>query len=422
MQTVKFWCPSSQIYPRFVYSALLIAGLSWCVCPSANAADGATAIEQLRAHIMEHGVKDIHGQPFAKLSLSAPEANKAAEIVSEARLKRIRTETQEEFDNRELQIGELKMPFWFEAYGDAPSKGHSLYISMHGGGGAPKRVNDQQWENQKRLYKPDEGIYVAPRAPTDTWNLWHQAHIDEFYDRLIEMMVAHRNVNPNRVYIMGYSAGGDGVYQLAPRMADRLAAAAMMAGHPNETKPDGLRNIGFTLFMGGKDAAYKRNKIAADWKEKLAALKESDPGGYEHEVTIFPEFGHWMQRKDAVGVPWMAKFSRQQWPNKIVWLQDDVTHSRFYWLEVPNAKDQSRKKITATCDGQDIVVQSESPVTLLLSDELLNLEQPINVTLNGQKREPISATRTIGSIAESIAKYGVARPVPTATAELTLAP
>ena len=51
------------------------------------------------------------------------------------------------------------------------------------------------------------------------------------------------DVDPNRVYIMGYSAGGDGVYQLAPRMADRWAAAAMMAGHPNDASPLGLRNI-----------------------------------------------------------------------------------------------------------------------------------------------------------------------------------
>ena len=46
--------------------------------------------------------------------------------------------------------------------------------------------------------------------------------------RLIENLVALQEVNPNRVYLMGYSAGGDGVYQVAPRMADTLAAAAMM--------------------------------------------------------------------------------------------------------------------------------------------------------------------------------------------------
>ena len=40
--------------------------------------------------------------------------------------------------------------------------------------------------------------------------------------------IVFEDVDPNRVYLLGYSAGGDGVYQLAPRMADRFAAASMM--------------------------------------------------------------------------------------------------------------------------------------------------------------------------------------------------
>ncbi|MGC6489019.1 MAG: hypothetical protein ACON4Z_15325, partial [Planctomycetota bacterium] len=56
-------------------------------------------------------------------------------------------------------------------FGEAPAGGRSLWISMHGGGGAPARVNDGQWNNQIELYQPKEGIYVAPRAPTNTWNL-----------------------------------------------------------------------------------------------------------------------------------------------------------------------------------------------------------------------------------------------------------
>ena len=62
---------------------------------------------------------------------------------------------------------------------------------------------------------------------------------------------------------MGYSAGGDGVYQLAPRMADRLAVASMMAGHPNDASPLGLRNIGFAIHVGALDSGYNRNKVAA---------------------------------------------------------------------------------------------------------------------------------------------------------------
>ena len=109
-------------------------------------------------------------------------------------------------------------------------------------------------------------------APVDAWNMWHVGQVDTLFDRLIETYVATGEVDPDRVYLLGYSAGGDGVYQLAPRMADRFAAASMMAGHPNDASPLGLRNLPFAIFMGGEDGAYDRNKIAARWGETLDAL------------------------------------------------------------------------------------------------------------------------------------------------------
>ncbi|MBL9149880.1 MAG: dienelactone hydrolase family protein [Phycisphaerae bacterium] len=277
------------------------------------------------------------------------------------------------------------MKFFAKTFGDAPTGGRSLVISMHGGGGAPTQVNDQQWENQKRLYELKEGIYVAPRAPGDTWDLWHQGHIDGLFDRLIEDLVIVEDVNPDRVYIMGYSAGGDGVFQLAPRMADRFAAAAMMAGHPNETRPDGLRNLPFTLHMGGKDGAFKRNEVAAQWKTLLADLHAADPKGYVNEVVIHPGKGHWMDREDAVAIPWMAAHTRDLRPTKIVWLQDDVTHSRFYWLAVDDPK--ARERIVVERDGQTIRVveaPAEKRLRIRLDDSMLDLDKPV-VVLQGEK-------------------------------------
>ncbi len=118
---------------------------------------------------------------------------------------------------------------------------------------------------------------MAPRAPTDTWNLWHERHIDRMFGRLIEDLIVLEQVDPDRVYVMGYSAGGDGVYQLAPRMADRWAAAGMMGGHPNDASPLGLRNVAFALQVGAKDSAYHRNQVAKEWAAKLDQLQRDDP-------------------------------------------------------------------------------------------------------------------------------------------------
>lgn len=332
------------------------------------------------------GKEDAASAPAA---LSKSDAAALVKRLSEERLDELRESRKAEWKAKAIELDGLKMKFEYRIFGDKPDNGRSLFISMHGGGAAPPRINDRQWRNQIALYEPAEGIYLAPRAPTDTWNLWHQKHIDRFFARIIENAIAIEGVDPNRVYLMGYSAGGDGVYQLAPRMADQLAAAAMMAGHPNGVSPQGLRNIGFTLHVGGKDAAYKRNEIAARWKDKLAALRADDPDGYEHQVTIHEKLGHWMERKDVVAVPWMAKFTRNAIPNKVVWRQSGVTHDRFYWLAAEPEDCQAGAKMIVSRRGNEFTIHETakvSTVVIRLNDDMVDLEKPVLVNYNDQSR------------------------------------
>lgn len=360
----------------------------------------------LRSHpSLEAGILEAE---FAQKPLDLETANRARTALIDHHRRWVKEQRTDEMEAGEIQIDDHRLPFWLKVYGEAPEGGRSLFISMHGGGGAPKRVNDRQWENQKRLYQPAEGVYVAPRAPVDAWNMWHVAQVDALFQRLIENMIVFHNVNPDRVYLMGYSAGGDGVYQIAPRWADHLAAAAMMAGHPNETTPDGLRNLPFCLQMGGKDAAYDRNKIAGQWEEKLAELRKQDPDGYPHLVKIYPDYGHWMNREDAMAVEWMAKFDRNRYPNRIVWKQDDVTHPRFYWLT--NADPQPRSRVVVERSGQEIrVVESQDiqQIGFLLDDRMegLDLAQPI-VLKSGDEEKTVTASRTIATLAGTLWERG----------------
>ncbi len=367
------------------------------------------AIELLKSWIKDHDLNDenlsaLNSLAFSLTALTADEAQQATTELWSARTTFLKQTRQAEFDNREIVIDELRMPFWYKVFGDAPAEGRSLFMSMHGGGGAPAAVNDQQYENQKRLYQPEEGVYLVPRAATNTWDLWHQSHIDTFFERLISDMILFEDVNPDRVYIMGYSAGGDGVYQLAPRIADRLAAAAMMAGHPNESRPEGLRNIGFTIHMGANDGAYNRNAKAEEWGKLLDALQAGDKAGYVHEVSLHADRGHWMNLEDAVAVPWMARFTRNVWPDRIAWVQDDVRHERFYWLQVPKESAAAGDRIVASVNGNEISIEycDAKGITLLLSDSLLDLDNPVCVKLPSGATSQHDVKRTIADIADSL--------------------
>ncbi len=351
---------------------------------------------------------------FASVGLTKEDAARAADLLWEDHLAYIRVSREAEMREKIIHARGREMKFetvYFGERKDAPPGGRSLFISMHGGGGAPAQLNDSQWRNQVALakaYRATEGVYIAPRAPTDTWNLWHEAHMDALFDRLIEDCVALEGVNPDRVFLLGYSAGGDGAYQLAPRMSDRWAAVSMMAGHPNETSPRGLRNVPFSIQVGEKDGAYKRNTIAADWAEKLAELRKADMGGYEHFVEVHKGKGHWMDTEDRKAIPWMEKFTRNPLPERIVWRQDDVTHTRSYWLAVPPKQPKAGDEIIAERKGQSfsLTLGEGQSASVMLNDDMVNLDAPIVVSFSGKEAFHGPVKRTIGVLTRTLAERG----------------
>jgi len=353
-------------------------------------------------------------QAFANESLNKKQAKKVVELLGrDQKFKMIQTYG-EQWQGREIRYGEYKMPFFYKIWGEEPEDGRSLFLSMHGGGGAPTAVNDKQYENQKKLYdatmKDMEGVYLAMRAPTDTWNLWHQSHIDEFINIIIQLAVIYENVNPNKVYVLGYSAGGDGAFQLAPRLADRWAAASMMAGHPGDASALNLRNTPFSVQVGELDSFYRRNEHAAEWELILKNLHTKDPAGYEYIVKIPKGKGHWMQLEDAVALPWMQQFTRNPIPKKVVWRQDDVMHSQFYWLEVPESMMKKSGEVVAEFNAEaneiNILENYSEELIVRLNDEMLNLDKPVTVKFNGTQIFKGTVDRNVQNVWKSLTYKG----------------
>ena len=311
-----------------------------------------------------------------------------------------------EMKARLIKINNREIKFDIKFFGKKSEQGWSLFFSLHGGGGEPKSENDRLWIRHKTLYELENGILFTPRSPTNTWNMWHQSHVDTFFNRIIKNMIAFHDVDPNKIYLMGRSAGGDGVYQLAPRMADRFAAAAMSAGHPNEASPLGLRNLPFTIHVGEHDNLYNRNKVAIDWGDQLKVLQKNDPKGYVHFVKIYKGKPHWMDNLEASALIWMSDFIRNPYPGKIIWRQDDVLHKRFYWLK--NINPSVGDLIEAEISGQVININSStvSSIIIQLNDNLIDMDKKVVVKYRGKNLYNGYVSRNENIIKDSILEYG----------------
>ena len=399
--------------------------------PGVNDAASKRALEQLKAWLaLEAGSRPaLLEQAFAKVALTKSDSGEAQQLLIADHTTRLKATRASEVGATEslaktITAGGVKMKYYRAQRGQKPATGWNLFISMHGGGNADAQTNDEQWENQIALvdsYNPKNAIWIAPRAPSNEWNLWFRDEIDALFEHLIENLVAFEGVDPNHVYLNGYSAGGDGAYQMGPRMADAWAGVGMSAGHPNDASPLSLRNTAFAIHVGGNDTAYDRNLKAAEWGMKLDALAAADPGGYVHQWQVHAGKPHWMDLEDAVSIPFMQMYARNPIPSKVVWRQSGTLRTRFYWLSVDKADVAAGAEITASYASQSIELSGVSKVkrvTLRVSDAMLNQDQALSVKRDGKELFSGVVPRTIGVLYTTLSDRG--DPALVYSGELTL--
>lgn len=353
---------------------------------------------------LKNPVGDIAAQEFAKKKLNKKECIEATRIIDSLWYETTAQRLAESWKKLVLRHDTLKLACMVRDFGARPKDGRSLYISMHGGGKCPKEINDEQWMNQIYLYEPLEGLYVAPRAPWNDSDMWHKKGLDELLDKLIQACVVFEGVNPDKVYLLGYSAGGDGVWRVAPRMADRWAAASMMAGHPGNASQVNLRNTPYMIWMGENDSAYNRNALAKEKGIVMDSLKKADPKGYIHQTHILKGKGHWMDGIDADALDWMAMRRRNPYPDKIVWRQEEVLQQNFYWITAPQEELAHGKTVVIERNGNTINIDKcdYSRLTIHLNDQMFNLDKKVTILYKGKKLKSKKVQRNIGNIYHNI--------------------
>src|SRR5438105_12726330 len=124
-------------------AAFALTGFAFADAPDTS--KSAATLELLKTELAANPAlsPELAAKAFAKVPLTKADAAVARELLWKAHVAFIKKDRGGEVEDKLIKDGKLEMPYAFKSFGKKPARGRSLWISLHGGGGAPKEVNDQ---------------------------------------------------------------------------------------------------------------------------------------------------------------------------------------------------------------------------------------------------------------------------------------
>jgi pimeloyl-ACP methyl ester carboxylesterase len=274
----------------------------------------------------------------------------------------------------------------------------------------PQAVNDRQWKVMQAYYRDQPSLpgylYLALRAPNDTWNGFYDEYVPPLLVRLIRQFLLLGDVDPSRVYLLGYSHGGYGAFYLGPKIPDRFAAVHSSAAAPTDgaISPRNLRNTRFTFMVGEQDNAYGRRERCERFDAAVRKLRAQDATGYPVVMELKKGFGHG-GLPDRDWIKEMYPFTRDPAPHRLAWDLTDSVVREFFWLSV--AAPARGQALDATVEDQAVVVATKQvgAFDLYLDSRLVSLEQPVQLTVDG-KQQTIQPRPRLQTLCETLLERG----------------
>lgn len=186
-----------------------------------------------------------------------------------------------------------------------------LFVHLHGASAradsvkagkveiAAKTITSPDW------YKDHPCVVLVPTCPPDPMS-WGKDEIQSKLEALIDDLVANLPIDRSRIYLSGYSMGGQGIGKLIERRPTLYAAALFADGGPKESWIGKTKTAMWSYYSGERDSS----KAA----ELQSQFKEQD---VEFRFTILPDAKHngihWKLAKDPEVWEWLVE---QRLPEK----------------------------------------------------------------------------------------------------------
>lgn len=175
-----------------------------------------------------------------------------------------------------------------------------LIITLHSRSAAGNNLNDvDMFGTIDALHSGLEldALVLAPQAPGDRWE-------SDKIMKDVDWIIKNYNVDPNRIYAIGMSMGGNGVADLVESYPDKITAAIVLAGCLTKDSVTNLNKVPLWVIRGQND---REETIARTEKmvnemlmqpDKAPRLVYSRVRGLDHRqherILYIPTFYHWL--------------------------------------------------------------------------------------------------------------------------------
>jgi dipeptidyl aminopeptidase/acylaminoacyl peptidase len=190
-----------------------------------------------------------------------------------------------------------------------PAQSYPLVLSLHGAGERGDNANPILPYNGAYEFLEGAANYdyfmLVPQAPRDRW--WWEIPIRESIFDLIAATQEEYPIDPARIYIIGLSLGGYGLWDQVSHAPDLYAAGLSVCGGTPEPPIDAapIAHIPFWLFHGANDLTVPRS-------ESRNIVRALEDAGATVKFTLYEDAQHWI---------WVRTYTN---PEVIDWLFSQV--------------------------------------------------------------------------------------------------
>lgn len=172
----------------------------------------------------------------------------------------------------------IRYPEGFDPNGQYPA-----IFFLHGAGSRGKEMENliaNPFFQDIGKYKDFPFVVIAPLCTENTWfDLWERLMA------LVKQSASLSYVDENRIYLMGASMGGYGVWQMGMSLPEHFAAMIPICGGGLFWNAARLVNIPVWAFHGAKDAIIPM-------EESRKMVEAVNTAGGNAKLTVYPDNDH----------------------------------------------------------------------------------------------------------------------------------